>query len=180
VEVLATPVIVPDVVCDQCQQPLIEIDLYGRRWIGCIDCNRWGWPGDSLVRADIAALRKRVTLKRQRQNHPPSSDIEEARTVDARAFSAYSDDSSRPRELMLSGGTGGGTNQQIPRNPLETKSFERRGWDSNPRDGCPPTRVPGVRLRPLGHLSLTALERRRQLKGSDRPLQANKPLPAKR
>ena len=29
----------------------------------------------------------------------------------------------------------------------------RRGWDSNPRDGCPPTRVPGVRLRPLGHLS---------------------------
>src|SRR5262249_50080417 len=30
----------------------------------------------------------------------------------------------------------------------------RRGRDSNPRDGCPPTRVPGVRLRPLGHLSL--------------------------
>ena len=60
-EVLATPVIVPDVVCDQCQQPLIEIDLYGRRWIGCIDCNRWGWPGDSLVRAlseeDITGIR---------------------------------------------------------------------------------------------------------------------------
>ena len=29
----------------------------------------------------------------------------------------------------------------------------RRGRDSNPRDGCPPTRFPGVRLRPLGHLS---------------------------
>ncbi len=29
----------------------------------------------------------------------------------------------------------------------------RREWDSNPRDGCPPTRVPGVRLQPLGHLS---------------------------
>ena len=29
----------------------------------------------------------------------------------------------------------------------------RRGRDSNPRDGCPPTRVPGVRLQPLGHLS---------------------------
>ena len=29
----------------------------------------------------------------------------------------------------------------------------RRGWDSNPRDGFPPTRVPGVRLQPLGHLS---------------------------
>ena len=63
---LGVRVIVPDVVCDQCQQPLIEIDFYDRRWIGCIDCNRWGWPGDSLVRADIAALRKRVTLKRQR------------------------------------------------------------------------------------------------------------------
>ena len=29
----------------------------------------------------------------------------------------------------------------------------RIGWDSNPRYGCPYTRVPGVRLRPLGHLS---------------------------
>ena len=30
----------------------------------------------------------------------------------------------------------------------------RRGWDSNPRDSFPPTRVPGVRLQPLGHLSV--------------------------
>ena len=29
----------------------------------------------------------------------------------------------------------------------------RRDRDSNPGDGVPPTRVPGVRLRPLGHLS---------------------------
>jgi predicted MFS family arabinose efflux permease len=29
----------------------------------------------------------------------------------------------------------------------------RREGDSNPRDGCPPTRVPGVRLQPLGHPS---------------------------
>jgi hypothetical protein len=29
----------------------------------------------------------------------------------------------------------------------------RRGRDSNPRDGCPPTHFPGVRLRPLGHPS---------------------------
>ena len=27
------------------------------------------------------------------------------------------------------------------------------GWDSNPRDSCPPTRFPSVRLRPLGHPS---------------------------
>ena len=29
----------------------------------------------------------------------------------------------------------------------------RRERDSNPRDGFPPTHFPGVRLRPLGHLS---------------------------
>ena len=31
----------------------------------------------------------------------------------------------------------------------------RRERDSNPRDGFPPTHFPGVRLRPLGHLSDT-------------------------
>ena len=43
-----------------------------------------------------------------------------------------------------------------------TQSFQGLGWnnwrrerDSNPRDGFPPTRFPGVRLRPLGHLSVT-------------------------
>jgi hypothetical protein len=30
----------------------------------------------------------------------------------------------------------------------------RREWDSNPRDPYEPTRVPGVRLQPLGHLSV--------------------------
>ena len=30
----------------------------------------------------------------------------------------------------------------------------RRDRDSNPGGGFPPTRVPGVRLRPLGHLSV--------------------------
>jgi hypothetical protein len=29
----------------------------------------------------------------------------------------------------------------------------RRGWDSNPRAGCPATRFPSVLLQPLGHLS---------------------------
>ncbi len=32
----------------------------------------------------------------------------------------------------------------------------RRGRDSNPRDGYPPTHFPGVRLRPLGHPSSKA------------------------
>jgi hypothetical protein len=34
----------------------------------------------------------------------------------------------------------------------------RREWDSNPRYGFPHTRVPGVRLQPLGHLSVSATE----------------------
>ena len=28
-------------------RPMIEIDHYGERLIGCIGCNRWGWPGDT-------------------------------------------------------------------------------------------------------------------------------------
>ena len=31
----------------------------------------------------------------------------------------------------------------------------RREWDSNPRYGCPYTHFPGVRLRPLGHPSVS-------------------------
>jgi hypothetical protein len=30
--------------CLQCHAPLIEIDYYGQRLIGCIQCNRWGPP----------------------------------------------------------------------------------------------------------------------------------------
>ena len=33
----------------------------------------------------------------------------------------------------------------------------RRDRDSNPGDGLPPTHFPGVRLRPLGHVSLVEL-----------------------
>ena len=27
--------------CPHCHQPLIEIDRYGERWIGCLNCNKW-------------------------------------------------------------------------------------------------------------------------------------------
>jgi hypothetical protein len=27
--------------CKQCNQRLVEIDNYGERLIGCIECNRW-------------------------------------------------------------------------------------------------------------------------------------------
>jgi hypothetical protein len=55
-------------VCDQCQEPLIEIDRYGEWLIGCVV--RWGWPGDKnlimeLSEEDIAALRQRATPRRE-------------------------------------------------------------------------------------------------------------------
>ena len=31
--------------CDRCKRPLIEIDHYGERLVGCIECNRWSWRG---------------------------------------------------------------------------------------------------------------------------------------
>jgi hypothetical protein len=35
--------------CLYCHRQLIEIDYYGERLIGCIDCNQWGRPGDSML-----------------------------------------------------------------------------------------------------------------------------------
>ena len=37
-------------------------DRYGERWIGCLDCNKWGKPGDrnlvmELANEDLEALR---------------------------------------------------------------------------------------------------------------------------
>jgi len=40
-----SPVMASDNNCPDCHRPLIEIDHYGERLIGCIQCNRWGWPG---------------------------------------------------------------------------------------------------------------------------------------
>jgi hypothetical protein len=40
----------------------MEIDQYGEVLVGCIDCNRWGHPGDDklimeLMESDLEALR---------------------------------------------------------------------------------------------------------------------------
>jgi hypothetical protein len=46
--------------CTQCDTLLIEIDFYGERLIGCIECNRWtrdGWLFIHLPEADLEALR---------------------------------------------------------------------------------------------------------------------------
>ena len=48
-------------VCPQCRTKLIEIDYYGERLIGCIECNRWTWRGSKhlimeLPEEDLEAL----------------------------------------------------------------------------------------------------------------------------
>jgi hypothetical protein len=47
--------------CKQCNQRLVEIDNYGERLIGCIECNRWTWRGSKraieLPEGDVEALR---------------------------------------------------------------------------------------------------------------------------
>jgi hypothetical protein len=51
--------------CPRCKGPLIEIDRFGERLIGCVLCNLWRWPSSpsismALPEADLVALRKRV------------------------------------------------------------------------------------------------------------------------
>jgi len=47
--------------CERCKEPLIEIDYYGERLSGCIECNCWrGERGAFIVDLsieDIQALR---------------------------------------------------------------------------------------------------------------------------
>ena len=48
--------------CPYCHRPLTEIDYYGEVLVGCLDCNRWGRPGDDklvmeLMEDDLEALR---------------------------------------------------------------------------------------------------------------------------
>ena len=35
--------------CPHCHRSLIEIDYYGERLIGCVECNQWGRPGDTTL-----------------------------------------------------------------------------------------------------------------------------------
>jgi hypothetical protein len=54
-----------DQVCPSCHRPLTEIDYYGEPLVGCVECNRWGRPGDKtlimeLLEDDLEALRASV------------------------------------------------------------------------------------------------------------------------
>lgn len=51
--------------CPRCNGSLIEIDRFGERLIGCLECNLWTWPTSenvsmALPEDDLNALRKRV------------------------------------------------------------------------------------------------------------------------
>jgi hypothetical protein len=55
-----SPHMVDSTSCTQCDTLLIEIDFYGERLIGCIECNRWtrdGWLFIHLPEEDLEALR---------------------------------------------------------------------------------------------------------------------------
>jgi hypothetical protein len=59
--------------CPYCHRPLTEIDYYGEPLVGCVDCNRWGKPGDKklimeLLEADLEALKD---ARKFRQRRPP-------------------------------------------------------------------------------------------------------------
>ena len=58
---LETPIADDGSACDRCEQPLIEIDHYGERLTGCLECNVWNGSKSSYVVElsieDVAALR---------------------------------------------------------------------------------------------------------------------------
>jgi hypothetical protein len=57
--------LIDDSTCSHCHGPLIEIDHYGERLIGCVECNRWRWRGSerifmALPEEDLEALKVHV------------------------------------------------------------------------------------------------------------------------
>ena len=35
--------------CPRCNGPLIEIERFGERLIGCTECNHWTWPDSGSI-----------------------------------------------------------------------------------------------------------------------------------
>ena len=50
--------------CSQCDLPLIELDAYGERLRGCVECNKWQSLGSGewrhLANDDLIALKEMV------------------------------------------------------------------------------------------------------------------------
>jgi hypothetical protein len=65
-----------DGICPDCHRPLIEIDHYGERLIGCIKCNRCGWPGSNkpfmaLPEDDLQALSNLSNARHEAEDTTP-------------------------------------------------------------------------------------------------------------
>ncbi len=63
-----------EITCLYCKRSLIEINLYGQRLMGCIECNRWSWRGGNsflieLFEEDLQALRQR-RMRSQKETAP--------------------------------------------------------------------------------------------------------------
>ena len=54
--------------CPYRQRPLTEIDYYGELLIGCIDCNRWGKPGDEHLVMELMEDDLRCSMKSWQRN----------------------------------------------------------------------------------------------------------------
>ena len=59
--------------CPHCRRPFIKIDYYGELLVGCIECNRWGRPGDKtlvmeLIDGDLQALKN---TRKSASGQPP-------------------------------------------------------------------------------------------------------------
>jgi hypothetical protein len=68
--------------CPHCHRPLVEIDHYGERLIGCINCNRWTWPGSdkpfmALPEDDLEALSNLSNARQSKTPRPKSGSTEQ-------------------------------------------------------------------------------------------------------
>ena len=70
------PVVALGDTCSDCHRPLIEIDHYGERLIGCVKCNRWGSPGSdqpfmALPEDDLQALSNLSNARHKAEDTTP-------------------------------------------------------------------------------------------------------------
>jgi uncharacterized Zn finger protein (UPF0148 family) len=57
-------------VCPTCGFPLIEVDRYGEMLVGCLDCNRWGHPGDKKLTLEMHEDDLEALRESRRRRHP--------------------------------------------------------------------------------------------------------------
>ena len=78
-----------EVTCFHCKSSLIEIDRYGQRLVGCLNCNRWSSPGSSrvveLTKDEVWALR-RMRRRSQRETAPGARPEAAQRSLDLTVF----------------------------------------------------------------------------------------------